>query len=229
MDRMPDELAPLDGARIGRFVLRLDRVKQLRQSGWKGFALYLEDQAGRRADPPAIKGIFSRGGKDGVKPWLDIVYRQRVSFDSPEAEGPQSLDLAGAGLETNLFGLLGGLIPGGGHLMVSYEEEDPIHMETMEALRRNVPPAATPLGVIVFASGFSLVKNWYLAEGGHEGPRKLWAEKAPDSTTETEWRQNTARQLGEFMLGLPQWEPEPIYKAAARRAAFLIDLLTRTS
>lgn len=212
----------LDGAKVGPFVLRLDRVKQLRQSGWKGFCLDLEDGAGRRGAPAVIKGIFSRGGKDGVRPWLDVVYRQRVVFEARGPENDRSVDLAGAELETALFAVLGGLIPGGGHLMVSYEEDDPIHMETMMALRKNVPPVVTPLGLLLFASGFSMIKNWYLSEGGHEGPRKLWAEKAPDPRTETDWRETTARHLKEFLLSISEGETDLVKTAAAERAASLL-------
>lgn len=220
------EFDELDGTRVGLFVLRLDRVKQLRQSGWKGFCLYLEDGTGRRGAPAVVKGIFSRGGKDGVRPWLDVVYRQRVVFEAPEIDSFRSVDLAEAGLETALFGSLARLIPCGGHLMVSYEEEDPIHTETVEGLRRNVPPAATPLGFVLFISGFPLVKDWYLSEGGHEGPRKLWAERAPDPATDTEWRARTGRGLRDFLAILPCDGADPIKIAAARRATFLLELLT---
>lgn len=226
MENKSIELHDLDGTKVGLFVLRLDRVKQLRQSGWKGFCLYLEDAARRRGAPAVVKGIFSRGGKDGVRPWLDVVYRQRVVFEAPEADSFRWVDLAEAGLETALFGSLARLIPPGGHMMVSYEEEDPIHTETLEGLRRNVPPAATPLGFVLFISGFPLVKDWYLSEGGHEGPRKLWAERAPDPGTETEWRARTGRGLRDFLALLPWNGAEPIKTAAARRAACLLELLT---
>lgn len=222
MDTNPDELAVLDGARLGRFVLRIGWVKQLRQSGWKGFSLYLEDRVDRRGDPPVVKGIFSRGGKDGVKPWLDIVCRQRILFEVHEADSFQSVDLVEAHLLEELFGLLGRLIPCGGHLMVSYEEEDSIHIETMEALRNNVPPAATALGFVLFLSGFSLIKNWYLSEGGHEGPRKLWAEKAPDAATARTWTERTVEEIRRFLEAIGMQDPEPIRENARSRALRLL-------
>jgi len=222
MDIKPEELSVLDGARIGEFILRLDHVKQLRQSGWKGFCVYLETKTGMRALPAVVKGIFSKGGKDGVKPWLDIAYRQRVVVSSAETKYFARIDLAEASLELDLFRLLGNLIPPGGHFMVSYEEEDPIHLETMEALRRKVPPAATALGSLLFSAGFALVKNWYLSEGGHEGPRKLWAEKAPDQTTEENWKARTFRELSDFLEELKSQNCDSLKMAAGHRAASLL-------
>lgn len=226
MDIKPEELSVLDGARIDRFVLRLDRVKQLRQSGWKGFSLCLEDQAGLRCAPPVIQGIFSRGGKDGVRPWLDIVCRERVQFpgaQSASTDGPTtSWDTNRDALSLPLFRLLGGLIPPGGHLMVSYEEDDPIHTETMLGLQKRVPPAATPLGSILFLAGFPLIKNWYLSEGGHEGPRKLWAEKAPDLATARKWEARTVEELRRFLEAIDKHDPTPIRKNACSRVLYLL-------
>ncbi|UCD70952.1 MAG: DUF1122 family protein [Syntrophobacterales bacterium] len=42
---------------------------------------------------------------------------------------------------------------------------------------KGVPSVSTAQGELLFRAGFRLVKDWYLAEGGHEGPRKLWGEK----------------------------------------------------
>jgi hypothetical protein len=55
--------------------------------------------------------------------------------------------------------------------------KSPFHQETQQGLLRSFPPVSTPQGAILFHSGFRLVKDWYLAEGGHEGLRKLWGEK----------------------------------------------------
>jgi hypothetical protein len=87
--------------------------------------------------------------------------------------------------------------------MVSYEDAAPLHRETDRALSAGVPPVLTPLGFLLFMSGFRLVKNWYLSEGGHEGPRKLWGEKPPDDAWALAWDEDTARQLVDF---LRKWE-----------------------
>jgi hypothetical protein len=107
--------------------------------------------------------------------------------------------------------------------MVSYETDGAVHRETLRLLEAGVPPAATPLGFLLFRSGFSLVKNWYLAEGGHEGPRKLWGEKAPDPEWESTFRQRTERQLLEFLAQPVRQGLSEDEKEARRRAETILD------
>ena len=56
----------------------------------------------------------------------------------------------------------------GGSIMVAYGVG-----QTEAALRRRVPPAATPLGRALIAAGCRWLKDWYFAEGGREGATKL--------------------------------------------------------
>jgi hypothetical protein len=61
------------------------------------------------------------------------------------------------------------------------EYESPGQSETHRELLLSVPPAATHLGGLMFAAGFrGHFKDWYISEGGHEGPRKLQANKSPN-------------------------------------------------
>jgi hypothetical protein len=173
-------------------------MKQMRFSGWRGFSVVLEDRNGKLAQPPVVEGIYSAGGKDDVQPWMDITVSEEIAFGSGKR-----LNLRQAGLIEELFKSLSMLIPPGGHLMVSYEGMDSLHRETDRALAAGVPPVMTPLGFLLFMSGFRLVKNWYLSEGGHEGPRKLWGEKPPDNAWSLAWDEATARQLVSF---LRKWE-----------------------
>ena len=110
------------------------------------------------------------------------------------------------------------IIPAGGHLMVSYEDNDAIHRQTDRALTSGVPPVLTPLGYLLFVSGFRLVKNWYLAEGGHEGPRKLWGEKAPEVHWSVTWDGQTAQELVHFFDSEKHFgtgmSPDALLKAA---------------
>lgn len=55
----------------------------------------------------------------------------------------------------------------GGSLMVGYESD------TERALRRRVPPAATPLGLALLRAGCRWFKDWYYPEGAREGGTKL--------------------------------------------------------
>jgi hypothetical protein len=185
-------LKELDGKRLGNYRLYLGKVKDLPLSGWKRFELYLKDKKGYLSNSPMIEGIFSVGGKE-IKPWLDLDYHPFVSSKS---------------LEKKLFDYLGQLIPRGGHIMVSYEGKDKIHLETWKALALGIPPSATPLGFLLFQAGFQLIKDWYLAEGGLEGPRKLWGEKAPNQTFTEKFYKKTKRQILNFL----KRKPNPAHK-----------------
>lgn len=192
---MPEHpLHSLEDRLLGRYRLHLQQLKPLRFSGWRGFSLVVKDQSGKLFQPPVVEGIYSAGGKDNVRPWMDITVTEVL-----EGGSGRRLNLRQTGLLPELFQSLALLIPPGGHLMVSYEDPNPLHRETAQALSAGVPPVLTPLGLLLFMSGFRLVKNWYLSEGGHEGPRKLWGEKPPDRSWSVLWDQATAREVVEYL------------------------------
>jgi len=191
-------LTGLNGKGLNGYKLHLGEIKQLRLSSWKGFRLYLKDSEDILSTTPVIEGIYSVGAKDGVKSWMDLVYFEELRF----LEGKiikEILNLSLKGLDRKLFRYLGEIIPPGGHLMVSYEEEQKVHLDTLESLRIGIPPVLTPLGLLIFLGGFQYVKDWYLAEGGHEGPRKLWGEKAPDESWAENFYERTAKQVSQFL------------------------------
>lgn len=191
-------LTDLNGKELNGYKLHLGEVKQLRLSGWKGFKLYLKDSQDILSTPPVVEGIYNIRAKDGVKPWMDLVYFEELKSSEGE-KVKESLNLSSKGLDRKLFRCLGEIIPPGGHLMVSYEEEQKVHIDTIRSLRIGIPPVLTPLGLLIFLSGFQYVKDWYLAEGGHEGPRKLWGEKAPDESWAKNFYEKTAKQVFQFL------------------------------
>jgi len=206
-------LDKLDSKKIDNFTLYLGEVRQLYLSGWRGFKLYLKDLNGISSSSPVIQGIYSIGGKDGVKPWMDLEYYEELNF-LQEKKLKHTITLSSKALDSTLFKYLGDLIPPGGHLMVSYEGENEIHTDTKKALNIGIPPVATALGFLIFMSGFQYIKNWYLAEGGHEGPRKLWGEKAPDDT----WTQEFYKRTAEQILGFFKIKPNPAFKELENQA-----------
>ena len=187
-------LRAIEKKRLGEYALRLGDLRKMPESGWRGFSL-LAVKGDHPLEPPLVRGIFSAGAKHGVREWMDISLAQ---ISRPPGGAPP-LDLVAAGLAPGLFLLLSSLIPPGGHIMVSYEEDEPIHRTTLGALNRRVPPVATPIGALLFESGFRLVKNWHLSEGGHEGPRKLWGEKPPDEKWRLAWEKEAAESVIDFL------------------------------
>jgi len=73
-------LKNLDNKRLNDYTLHMGELKQLRFSGWKGFKLYVRDSCGFLSGSPVIKGIYSVGGKDAVKPWMDLEYYEELEF-----------------------------------------------------------------------------------------------------------------------------------------------------
>ena len=106
----------------------------------------------------------------------------------------------------------------GSAVMVAYDAD-----ETERALRRRVPPAATPVGLALLSAGCRWFEDWYFAEGGREGGTKLQAtvpvdpshdqsataalatelEAFLDARAETE----TDRARAELALGVLKWDP----------------------
>lgn len=95
---------------------------------------------------PAAAGLWFAGrAESGIRAWADLVVQDPgILPDVARELGP------------------------GGSIMVAYEGD-----ETQRALRRRVPPAATPLGLELLRAGCRWFKDWYYPEGGREGGTKL--------------------------------------------------------
>lgn len=206
-------IARLDGRQIGPYRLRVARLQPGEKSGWTRFHILLRGEHGDAA-PPVVEGIYSAGGR-GVFPWIEV-----LAYQPTLTLAGETLDLPAAGWDLTLFAALGELIPPGGHLMVGCET--PPHQETYQALLKGVPPAATPLGWVLFQVGFRKVKFFYLAEGGWEGQQKLWAEKPLDEDMRRQWEGSTARDLRHF-LAAPSDAPAAVH-CLARVTALLKEL-----
>lgn len=72
--------------------------------------------------------------------------------------------------------------------------------ETERALRRKVPPAATPLGLALLGAGCRWLKDYYYAEGGREGHAKLQGELPLDDAGRA---QQALSLIGSSPVGQP--------------------------
>src|SRR5690349_21746239 len=143
-----------------------------------------------------MTGLISGGGR-GVMPWCEGCILPWIEL----ANAPR-FDARKAGLEADLIKVIGSLIPDGGHLMLEYES--PGQSETHRELLLRVPPAATHLGALMFAAGFrGHFKDWYISEGGHEGPRKLQANKSPNAAAAREALEVNLDELRQFIRRQP--------------------------
>jgi len=219
-------LKSLHGKRLDNYTLHLGEIKQLKMSGWRGFKLYLQDSLGILSKNPVIRGIYSIGRKKEVKPWMDLEYHEELKFFKRE-EAKDKFSISSQGFGRMLFQCLGDIIPPGGHLMVSYENRQKIHINTVKSLNIGIPPVVTPLGFLIFISGFQHIKDWYLAEGGFEGPRKIWGEKAPDASWAQTFYEETAKQILQFLKRKPKPSHKELEESADRCSREALGIIKR--
>ena len=210
-------LMTLSGRTVGHYRLRIEFKPLQSRQGWGHFLLYLENQRGKISSQegpngvwipaPVLQGIHSRGGR-GVTGWIEVGDYHPVIHFERLANGLETLVLSEHRIDQEVFNLLSETVPAGGHLMFVYEVpyESPFYQETEEGLRRGIPPVSTPQGILLFNSGCRWVKNWYLAEGGHEGLRKLWGEKPPNEKEFLRFDLLTFFQILSFLARKPNAE-----------------------
>lgn len=219
--------ARLKRRRINRWRLSLDEVRPLRaRVGWFHISVGLADENGRRVGGPVMTAIVSGGGR-GVKPWIECRLHPAV-----EDGAGGTLRTRAEGIEDQLIAIMGAAIPPGGHLMIDYESGG--QEQTFNELRLGVPPPATSLGARMLAAGLiGGFKDWYFSEGGHEGPRKLQANKPSDAIS-------ARRAVAERISELSDFSKKPtrdrddrgaiaMLMAAQQRAQELIDHLRKRS
>ncbi len=185
-------LCALDGAEVGNGVTLAVEIGPQSKVGSDYFRAFLvADGLGRSADP-ILRGLINRGPFPGYN-WIEVTdSTNRVTMNNGGAvEIPEGIDI-------EVTRALGALVPAGGHLMMEYDS--PHRDWTARALMANVPPIATPLGAMMFAAGCGVhFTDWYIAEGGREGARKLQGFRAVDAKHEDRRGRDTLNALEAFM------------------------------
>jgi hypothetical protein len=207
--------------RANRWRLTLDEIRPFRDRvGWSHISVGLAGEKGRRVGGPVMTAIVSGGGR-GVKPWIECRLYPEVI-----AGADRTIATRAEGIEDALIAVMGAVIPPGGHLMIDYESGG--QELTFNELRLGIPPAATSLGARMLAAGLvGEFKDWYFSEGGHEGPRKLQANKPPDDRSRHAAITARLRELRGFLKSLPSKDraPAEIVAQARERAADLIRIM----
>ena len=167
----PDHtLAPLDGADLGGGVTLDVRLGPRSAVGSTYFRCYLATPGGRTT-APVVFGLQNSGPYPGFN-WVEVL----DYFASLPLDGGGTFEVT-AEVERALFERLAGVVPPGGHLMAEYDSV--ARTLTARALSARVPPVATPLGSLLFEVGCGVAfRDWYISEGGREGPRKLQGFRA---------------------------------------------------
>ena len=212
--------ARIDGRRLGHFITKVTGARPVRpRAGWLYVDVALAELEGAVSSSPFVTGIISGGGR-GVQQWIECRIFPQVKFGDDRLVDTREL-----GLEAGFIDLLGSLIPPGGHLMVDYDSGG--QDLTLAELVLQVPPAASYLGELMFRAGFrGQFKDWYFSEGGHEGPRKLQANKSPNPAAARAALRNHQESLKQFVgRPLPQnpADREVIRNAIARAHRLIKD------
>ena len=202
-------LGRLQSQRLGRHHL-LALLGPKNNVGARYFQLFLVDQQGRLTHEALAFGLHSSGPFPGYN-WIELIrYQGTPTFDG------ETLDLAAQGLDRRLFRLLSELVPPGGHLMAEYES--PSQRESERILGLGYPPVTTPLGHLLFEAGCRSFRDWYISEGGREGPRKLQGFKPLDGAVARAKAEEMRRELSD-LLARQEVLPHGEWGRTARRLA----------
>ncbi len=211
-------LAVLDGLALGACQLGV-LLGPKNNVGSTYFRLVLRDAAGREGEPYPALGLYNHGPFPAYN-WVELIrYEPLISF------GPERLDLRASGAEEPIFAALSSLVPPGGHLMVEYDS--PGHAETARGLALGFPPAVTPLGYRLFQAGCRSFRDWYISEGGREGPRKLQGFKPLNEEARREKDGLLRREVEEFLGREALGAHQPLEAEARERGRRLLEALAR--
>jgi hypothetical protein len=184
--------------------------------------LFLENAAGEVSQQPVIIGLHHQGKYPGYN-WIEIVrFIPEVSFGS----GKQALHHFSDELIRQLFQYLADLILPGGHIMIEYDSL--WQQDTARSLALGIPPIATPLGYLLFSVGCgSGFRDFYFAEGGSEGSRKLQGFKALNRQQAQLKAEEIKRELALFLDRLPHEAVSELESAACDRAVAILSKLSQ--
>src|SRR6266540_5920905 len=162
--------------------------------GSRYFQLFVADTGGELAAEPLALGLHNSGPFPAYN-WIEL-----TQYHPVQRFGDETLDLATEGLDRKLFETLSELVPPGGHMMVEYDS--PSQRASERVLTLGYPQAASPLGYLMFRAGCRSYRDWYISEGGREGPRELQDLLSRTQHSLGEWgalaRENAKRVLDDL-------------------------------
>ncbi len=138
----------------------------------------------RRDGETVGRGTHFHGTRH-IAPWLELQPTATFDPDRPDHRA--------------LFAALADALAPGGHLMVHYLDDT----TTAEAITRDVPPPATPVGFLLWHAGCRWFKDWYFTEGWMEGDQKLQGNLPVDADHRREREAATRETLDAFLADAP--------------------------
>lgn len=192
-----DALESLNGQAVGPYRLRVAIDSRTRYADQRDFSVYVTDASGHPSAAPVFRGRYNAGRPSAHVPaWIDGEF---ACPPCPEKDGRGWTDA----LLGDVARRLGTLLPPGGRLWIAYEafdRDDGLARETRDALARRVPLLTTPIGRLLFlADCWTGLRDWDIAEGGREGPRKVQGNKPLDRRHASWCAAALRRELTEFL------------------------------
>jgi hypothetical protein len=178
--------------------------------GSQYFQVFLANAEGALADEPLALGLHNTGPYPGFN-WVELTrYNSQLVF------GDESVDLTEGDLDRELFRMVSELVPPGGHLMVEYDS--PSQAASAQVLTRGLPAATSPIGFRMFQSGCRSFRDWYIPEGGREGPRKLQGFKPWNEEIAREKAAALRTEIEAFLREAEGGEGDAVTRQALERA-----------
>jgi len=198
---MENTLKRLQAKKIGPYTTRLQFRPKLRV-GHFDVSLFLKDDGGRISDSPLIEGIYSKGNPSQfIQGWFDIHYSDRADF----GDGSRVVLSRPGGCAEAVWEMMGSAVEPGGIIFVSFitdmvwEMESELHRATRDCLSISsleIPPAATPLGRLLFIGGCRNVRSRAFDV---QGSSRIAGEKASHPDIDRQFTQKLKTQLQEFL------------------------------
>jgi hypothetical protein len=186
--------------------------------GSRYFQLYLVDGDGVLSDETLALGLHNSGRFPAFN-WIELTHYREVL-----RVGGELLDLPTTGLDRALFEMLKPYVPPGGHIMVEYDS--PTHRATERILTLGFPQVCSPIGYLMFGIGCRSYRDWYISEGGREGPRKLQGFMRLNDEIRREKEAKLREELTSFLSrtdGGPQDEWPEVARRTAREVLAALD------
>ncbi|MFW6124157.1 MAG: DUF1122 family protein [Acidobacteriota bacterium] len=205
------------------------QLQAKRKVGHFDITLILKNQDGKLSQRPLIQGIYSKGNiSQSIKGWLDIHYSDRAEFENQK---PIILSQSGHRAE-DVFKMMGEIIEPGGMIFVSmitdivWEIKSELHRMTRDCLSvrsLEIPPAATPLGRLLFISGCQNVKSQAFDV---QGSSRIAGEKGLNAEVEKEFLRKIQVQLKEFLNRKDQKKWTEYHRVCRLNAEDVLDRLS---
>jgi len=222
-------LKSLDNKKLGPFLTEMEYWPKKRV-GHFDVSIFIQNKKGRRSCSPVVSGIFSKGNRiQHIFPWFDIHYIDQIDFGG---KNPVKLSEKGS-LTIDLFRWIGRVIPSGGMIFLSYLTDilwgmkSELHEFTRQSLSLSslrIPPAATPLGYLLFMSGCRNIKS---EAYDVQGSGRLAGEKSLNTSYEVMFSQKLFKQLRLYLNQEPNSEFAQLEKTCRSQGTIILNTIKK--